>query len=283
MTNNLRSKSNISAAILFFSIAITGVVSSAGQSGPVMAEQINAVDTPMKAKSLDTEAIERTVRDYLLKNPGVIREAQIALQAQEQKEREDRTAKTVQNHRREIFSDPGSPSSGNLLGDVSIVVFFDYNCGYCKKTLPHLQALSQKDALVRLVFKELPILGPQSFTAAKAALAAGRQGKYVEFHNALLSAENTTDGTIRSIAKTLGINYLRLEKDMADPRIEEQIRLNSNLAGLLGIDGTPAYVIGERIIPGAVDLDSLIRFVAIERRKPIDKLTTENRVVGSKQ
>ncbi|MGB7208021.1 MAG: DsbA family protein [Pyrinomonadaceae bacterium] len=235
MNNRLLSKLNMSMAILFLSIATTAVVDANGQAKQslvVEAEAVTASSTPFLD---DTEAIEKIVRNYLLKNPAVVREALQALQVQEQKEREERAANTMKELRNEIFSNPGSPVAGNAAGDVSIVVFFDYNCGYCKSTLPQLQALSQKDPLVRIVFKELPILGPQSLTAAKAALAAGRQGKYVEFHNALLTAESTNEDAIKNISKTLGLDYAKLQKDMADPKIEDQLARTSRLAGALDI------------------------------------------------
>ncbi len=167
-----------------FLLIVTAAISGHGQARQAAVAGTVTATSPSTPMSNDTEAIEKIVRNYLLKNPAVIREAQQALQVQEQKEREERAANTMKELSNEIFSDPGSPIGGNAAGDVSVVVFFDYNCGYCKKTLPQLQALTQKDSLVRIVFKELPILGPQSLTAAKAALAAGRQGKYIEFHNA---------------------------------------------------------------------------------------------------
>lgn len=269
MNNRLLSKLSISMAILFLSIAATAVVDAIGQTKQSLVVQAEAVRAPSTPLFDGTEAIEKIVRNYLLKNPAVIREALQALQVQEQKEREERAANTMNALRSEIFLDPGSPVGGNNAGDVSIVVFFDYNCGYCKKTLPQLQALSQKDPLVRIVFKELPILGPQSMTAAKAALAAGRQGKYVEFHNALFDAESTDETAIKNISKTLGLDFTKLQKDMVDPKIDEQLARNARLAGSLDINGTPAYIVGDRIIPGAIDSDSLARFVAIERDRAV--------------
>lgn len=269
MKNRLLLKLSTSTAILFFSIATTAVVDADAQTKQSLVVQGEAGTGPSTPLLDDTEAIEKIVRNYLLKNPAVIREALQALQVQEQKEREERAANTMKELRNEIFSDPGSPIGGNNAGDVSIVVFFDYNCGYCRKTLPQLQALTQKDPLVRIVFKELPILGPQSLTAAKAALAAGRQGKYVEFHKALMTAESTDEDVVKTISKTLGLDYARLQKDMADPKIDEQLARVARLAGSLDINGTPAYIVGDRIIPGAIDLESLTRFVTIERDKTV--------------
>jgi protein-disulfide isomerase len=236
------------------------------------------VASPATSAENDVEAIEKIVRNYLLKNPAVIREAMQALQAQELKEKQERAANTVKEFRSDILSDPGSPVAGNTAGDVSIVVFFDYNCGYCKQTLPQLQTISEKDPLVRIVFKEFPILGPQSTFAAKAALAASRQGKYVEFHNALMTAESTDEDSIKSISKTVGIDYSKLQMDMSDPQIDEQIIRTQRLAGSLDINGTPAYIIGDQIIPGAIDAESLIRFITIERKNLKDSIAVKNAV-----
>ncbi len=214
----------------------------------------------------DIAAIETIVRNYLLKNPVVIREAMEALQALELKEKRERAAEAMKELKSEILSNPGSPVGGNANGDISIVVFFDYNCGYCKQTLPQLQTVVEKDPQVRIVFKELPVLGPQSWFAAKAALAAGRQGKYVEFHHALMTAEATDENAIKSISKALGIDYSRLQKDMADPQIDEQINRNQRLAGSLDISGTPAYIIGDQIIPGAIDAASLANILDAQRQ-----------------
>ncbi len=211
--------------------------------------------------------IESIVREYLLKNPAVIREALQALQVQEEQERQQRVANNLRDLKSTIYADPDSPIAGNANADVSIVVFFDYNCGYCKKTLPALDALLLKDASLRVVYKEFPILVPQSHLAAQAALAAARQGKYVQFHRALLESQNTDEAAIKSISDRLGVNYAALRRDMLDPKLNEQIDRNIRLASTLNIEGTPAYIIGDRIIPGAIDEASLVNIVSAQRTK----------------
>lgn len=255
-----------SAGILFLSLVASSVVEVNGQAKQPIGFDPSIVVSPSTAAENDVEAIEKIVRNYLMKNPAVIREAMQALQAQELKEKQERAANQMKEFRSEILFDPGSPIGGNAKGDISIVVFFDYNCGYCKQTLPQLQSISEKDPLVRIVYKEFPVLGPQSTFAARAALAASRQGKYVEFHNALMTAESTDEDSIKSISKTLGIDYSKLQKDMADPQIDEQITRTQRLAGSLDINGTPAYIIGDRIIPGAIDAESLTNILVAERQ-----------------
>jgi len=256
-----------SAGILFLSLVASSVLEVNGQAKQPLGFDPASVVAPATSAENDVDAIEKIVRNYLMKNPAVIREAMQALQAQETKEKQERAANQMKELRSEILFDPGSPVAGNAKGDISIVVFFDYNCGYCKHTLPQLQSVSRNDPLVRIVYKEFPVLGPKSTFAAKAALAAARQGKYVEFHDALMTAEVIDEVSIKSISKTLGIDHSKLQKDMADPEIDEQITRNQRLAESLEISGTPAYVVGDQMIPGAIDAETLTRFVQNERNK----------------
>ena len=216
------------------------------------------------------ELIEKVVREYLLKNPTIIRDAMQALQAQEEKEKQERAANSMKELRSDIYSDPDSPVVGNPKGDVTIVVFFDYNCGYCKKSLPELQTLLSKDQSLRVVYKEFPILGPQSLIAARAALAANRQGHYQAFNRALFDADGAGEGTLKGVSDSLKLNYSKLQQDMADPKVNEEIERNMKLAAALDINGTPAYIIGDLLIPGAIDIDSLAKLVSSERAKLVD-------------
>jgi protein-disulfide isomerase len=223
------------------------------------------------------ETIEKVVREYLLSHPSVIRDAMQALQVQEEKEKQERAADSLKTLESDIYSDPDSPVAGNPKGDVTIVVFFDYNCGYCRSTLPGLQTLLSKDKSIKLVYKEFPILGPQSRVAAQAALAANRQGKYDAFHHGLLESDQATDAAIKNISNRLGLNYATLQKDMADPKLNEALDRNLRLASTLDIDGTPAFIVGQQVIPGAIDMDYLAKVVLAERAKLVNpKTATDN-------
>lgn len=211
--------------------------------------------------------IENIVREYLIKNPSVIREALQALEAQEAAEKSRLAAQRLTSLTTEIYADPDSPVAGNAAADISVVVFFDYFCGYCRKSLPALPALLAQDPSLRIIYKELPIMGPASQTASLAALAAGRQGKYVEFQQALVTARDTEEPTLKEIAHRLGLNYAQLHKDMSDAKLGEALARNHQLAAALEIGGTPCYVVGGQIIPGAVDADTLTRIIAAERAK----------------
>lgn len=211
------------------------------------------------------QAIEKIVREYLLKNPEVLREAMQALQAKEEKAKSERMAKNLKALKSEIYSDQDSPTIGNPQGDVSVVVFFDYNCGHCRTTLPNLASLTTTDKSVRIIYKEFPIMSPQSELVARAALAAGRQGKYLEFHKSLLETDAVGEEAVKLITEKLNLNSEQLQKDMNDAKIAEVLSRNARLATSLEIAGTPAYIIGDQIIPGAIDTDSLSQIITSTR------------------
>ena len=190
-----------------------------------------------------------------------------ALQVKEDQQKRAATAANLKKLESEIYSDVDSPVLGSEQADVSIVVFYDYFCGYCKKTLPELQAFLAKNPMVKVIYKEFPILGEASILAAKAALAAGRQGKFEAFHRAMLETNAGTDEAIKAIAERLGLDYARLHKDMNDPKTVAAIERNIRLADALNINGTPAYLIGSQVVPGAIDTAALSRMVNDERAK----------------
>lgn len=213
------------------------------------------------------ESIEKIVRDYLIKNPEVIREAMKELEAREEKEKRERVVRSLAELKQEIYGDSDSPVVGNPKGDVTIVVFFDYNCGYCKRSLPELEAFIEKDTMVKVIYKEFPILGNHSLIAATAALAAKRQGAYAAFSHALFASDGAGEPILKGLADHLKLNFTRLQQDMADPKLMAEIERNLKLAEALEINGTPAYIIGNQIVPGAIDIGSLKVLVASERGK----------------
>ena len=169
-------------------------------------------------------------------------------------------------HRDELLRDPESPVGGNRDGDVTVVEFFDYRCGYCIAMAPRLETLLDADRGLRFVYKEWPILGPMSEYAARAALAARRQGRYQDFHAALMRLRGRlTEATVLDAARRLGLDPERLREDMKSPEIDRALDDNRALAAELGITGTPAFVIGDRLVPGAVPLGELKAAVAAAR------------------
>jgi protein-disulfide isomerase len=227
-----------------------------------------AVTQPLQAADLSPEMrgqIEALVKSYLLKNPEIIRDASAVLAAREEAQKAEAVAKALAGSRDALERDPGSPVGGNPQGDVTVVEFFDYNCGYCKQVAPAVRALIKADANVRVVYKEFAILGPTSLIGAKAALAALRQGKYVAFHEALFELPEISDATLKDLSGRLGLDHARLVKDMEAPEIAAQITRDTVLARLLDINGTPGFVIGNRLVPGAIDTQTMQQIVEAER------------------
>lgn len=223
-----------------------------------------AADGPGRKAAFKRAATERVVHDYLMKHPEIIREALAALEEREAAAEATAKRAALADHRDELLADPSSPALGNPDGDVTIVEFFDYRCGYCKRVEPGIEALLKKDDKVRLVLKEMPILGHDSWLAAKAALAARNQGRYGEFHAALFKAESIDAASIDAIASGMALDMDKFHADFekGEPGVLEK---NHRLASALGINGTPAFVIGDRLVPGAADEATLASHVAAAR------------------
>ena len=218
------------------------------------------------APALTTAQIETIVHDYLLKNPGILREASDLLQREDMRRAQAASTTTIEALGKELWSAAESPVVGNPQGDVTIVEFFDYHCGYCKKVAPAVKELLAGDPNIRLVYKELPILGPDSITAARAALAANRQGKYQPFHDALFAAPSLAEPDLLALAALQGLDIERLRADMASADIAQELERNVNMSTPLGINGTPGFVIGNSVAPGALDLDGLRQMVEQARK-----------------
>lgn len=213
------------------------------------------------------QAIEGIIHEYLLHNPDVLIEALRGAEDKLNREADAKAETVLRDRRKEIFDDPATPVGGNPQGDVTVVEFFDYRCPYCKQVLPSLQALLKEDHKLRFVYKEFPVLGPVSIVAARAALAAQRQGKYEAFHTAMMATKGQiTDDTVYKVAASVGLDVDRLKQDMAAPEIAQAIKGNLALAEALNIRGTPGFIIGDKIVPGALDLDTLKDMIAEARK-----------------
>lgn len=219
-------------------------------------------EEPAAAADLSVEQVEKIVREYLLREPEIVYRALEELQRRQTEAAVARQRTAIVENQSELLNDPASPVGGNPEGDVTLVEFFDYRCAYCRRVVPSMRALLDEDRGLRVVFKELPVLGPDSVRAARAALASRRQGGYVPFHFALMTADDLSLQGIRAAAEAVGLDADRLEADMTAPEVIAAIEANYALANELGIEGTPAFVIGTQMIPGAVDkarLEQLIR------------------------
>jgi protein-disulfide isomerase len=226
-----------------------------------------AADAPKAFSPEQEKAIREVVRDYLVNNPEVLVEAIQALQEKQQAADKNLRQQALADHRAELNEDPGSPVAGNPKGNVTVVEFFDYRCPYCKTVSERLFNTVKADGNVRYVLKEFPILGPESVFASKAALAAVKQGKYLAFHQALMATRGALDqNAVLAVAKSVGLDVARLREDMDGPDIAKSLERNLKLAQALKIDGTPAFVIGNQVIPGAVSTEAL-KSVIDETRK----------------
>ena len=214
------------------------------------------------------KAIEAIIHDYLMQNPDVLIDALREAEAKANSEADVKATQVLRDRRHEVFDDPATPVGGNPQGDVTVVEFFDYRCPYCKQVQPALQKLLDQDRKLRFVYKEFPVLGEQSDIAAHAALAARLQGRYEAFHNAMMAAKGQiTEDQVYRIAGSIGLDVDRLKRDMTDPEIDRALSANKSLAKALDLRGTPGFIIGDHIVPGAIDLDALKNMVADARKQ----------------
>lgn len=212
--------------------------------------------------------MESIIKDYLLSHPEILQEmSQTLEQKQKQAEDEQRKGGLVQNAD-QIFRDKADFVAGNPNGKVTMVEFFDYNCGWCKKGFPEVLSLLDSDKDLKFVLKEFPIFGEDSEYAAKAAIASGKQGKYWNLHIAMFSHEGKiTKESVDEIAAGIGLNMEQLKKDMNDPAIAEILARNRSLAQSLAINGTPAFIIDDKLVPGYLPKTELAAAIGEIRAK----------------
>src|ERR1700730_13745661 len=220
------------------------------------------------------QAIEGIIKDYLLKHPEVLQEAMSALEKKQQEADAEKARTIIKDNNVTLFNSPHQVVLGNPQGDVTMVEFFDYNCGYCKRALPDMMTLLKTDPNIKFVLKEFPVLGEGSVDAAHVAVAVRMQDpsgkKYIEFHQKLLGSRGPADKA-HALARSeeLGFDMARLEKDMASGEVKATIDENMKLADALGVNGTPSYVVGSELVVGAVGLDSLKEKIAAARKEAL--------------
>jgi len=199
------------------------------------------------------------VREYLLANPEILLDVSRELEARQKLAETEQREGAMQANADAIFRSPHDYVAGNPDGDVTLVEFFDYNCGWCKKGLPEVVNLIEQDKNLRVVLKEFPIFGGDSDYAAKAAIASKKQGKYWELHTALLGHEGkVTAAAVDEIAAAQGLDVAKLKADMELPEVAEAIQANHALAQSLAINGTPAFIIDTQVTPGYLPAGDLL-------------------------
>lgn len=236
-------------------IWLVAAVLVAATAGAVVAAQTTGAASPRG----DRAAIEAIVRDYILAHPEIIPEAMNRLQNRE-------VTKLLESNRKEIETPFAGAVAGNPDGDVPVVVFFDYACPYCRQGHRDVARLAAADTGIKVVYRDFPVLSPASEEAAMASLSAAQQGRYSRFHDAMFENPGKV-GRERTIAmvRAAGLNEVRTAKDLDAPALKAEIKKNLDLGRALGLTGTPSYVIGDRILSGAVGYDELKKAVAEAR------------------
>ncbi len=221
------------------------------------------------AESAFTDAqrthLKKMIEQYIFDHPEVILQSIQSMQARQKAVEEVQAAAALKERKQDLEADPDDPVMGNPSGTITVVEFFDYRCGYCKRVFPTVMKVINDNPNVRYVVKEFPILGPESVTAARASLAIWRNQKsnFSAFHAALMEVRgDIPEAKILSIANRLGLNVIQLKKDMDDSEIDRILEKNYQLAQALNINGTPAFVIGGKLVPGAIDAATMNRMIA---------------------
>lgn len=234
-------------ALILLALLISGL-------SPALAQD-KAAPTPLPEGQ--KAAIEELIKNYLVKDhPEIIMQAMQELQKRDQASADAKTADAIKKNKAKIFEDADTPVGGNLKGDVTIVEFSDFQCGYCKMSEPFIEKILQEDKGVKFVYKDFPVLGPQSVTAAKAALAVFKlygADKYVKMHDALLAKkEHLTDDMIYAAAKDVGADVDKVKKEADAEAMQKHVQSNLDLGIEIGVRGTPLFIIGDKIYPGAM-------------------------------
>ncbi len=211
---------------------------------------------------IDRTRMESVVHDYVLAHPELIPQAMQRLQDRE-------SAKVVAANRAAIVDPVGNAWIGNPNGDVTLVEYFDYNCGYCRAVLPAIQKLVDNDDKLRVVFRDFPVLSDESGVAAQWSIAAARQGRFRQFHDALYAAGPVTPQSLASAARSAGLDPDTLARAAEAPAVGDAIRQNVAMGRQLGMSGTPAWVVGNRVLSGAMPLDELQRAIADARKNAV--------------
>lgn len=212
--------------------------------------------------------IEAIVGAYLKNHPDVLIDAIQAADDKLKADAKDKVNQTLAASRQQLYSDPQSPVAGNPNGNVTLVEFFDYRCPYCKQVEPSLEKLLGDDHQLKFVFKEFPVLGPDSEVAARVALAAKKQGKYDAFHRVMMATNGHIDeAVILKVAASVGLDVDRLKQDMNSPDIEKELKANLDLGKSLNLDGTPSFIVGDTIVPGAISASDLKQLISDARKK----------------
>ncbi len=204
------------------------------------------------------QAVEEVIRDYIRANPEIVRDALIELQRRQEEVQQAARQNAIAELQTYVSTISEEFIEGDPKAETTVVEFFDYRCPYCKAVAPRVDAVLAEDKGVRVVLMEFPILGSESVYASRAAIASGLQGKYLAFHDAMMSHKGDLgQDTVLELAEGVGIDVEKLRTDMEAPEVVALIQRHYELADKLGVSGTPAFVIGSELVPGAIDVETL--------------------------
>lgn len=261
-----------SKAAALLTVGLFGVLGLV-EIGRHSAPSAQAIDKPKPAVATGSfsadqvQSIRDIVKTYLMDHPEIMLEVSKELEKKQDAIKAAEAKKVIAEHKAALFSGRHDAVIGNPKGDVTVIEFFDYNCGWCKRAVDDIVTLVKADPKVRVVMKEFPIFGENSAIAAKAAMAAHRQGKYWELHVALMKEKQVTKENVFAIAqKVPGLNIAKLRADIADPEFDRVLAENQELAQKLGIEGTPAFLVDNRINMGYVPAAGLQALLAEVRK-----------------
>jgi protein-disulfide isomerase len=226
----------------------------------VLTERAAATPAPVETTAaIDPEQIESLIEDFLMRDPKLLQRMSVALESTLRDEEQGRVQTMLADYQDQIFNAKSDVILGNPDGDVTLVEFFDYNCGYCRNALPDLASLLADDPNLKVILKEFPILSNESIDAARVSVLVGQTDvDYWAFHEALFTSRSKVDKSVAlSAAADLGLSTVDLELRMGEPVVAETIQRSYEIAQALGISGTPTYIIGNEIIPGAIGADEL--------------------------
>lgn len=224
---------------------------------------LTAIPVAHSEEQLTPDQIKKLALEAILENPEIISQALSRLEELEAERQQALIAQTLENRWSELSADTNAAVLGNPDGDITLVEFFDYNCPFCRRVKPEISKLKATDKNIRFVYREWPILGEGSIYAARAALASRKQGKYKEFHWALMSLlERAEKDSVLRVAEEVGLDIAKLQEDMSEPEVDEHIALSMEFAQGLNITGTPTFVLRDKVLPGLVPADQLAEEVS---------------------
>ena len=254
----------LTALLHCLAVLLTLASGATAQVSPIPPAQ----QAPGSFTAQQRQEIVGIMREALRTDPSLLRDAITALQEDEERQKTSAAQGTIGEVSQALFRNPADAVAGNPNGDVTVVEFYDVRCPYCRRMVPVVAELLRRDPNVRFVYKDFPILGPASTLGARALLAAQKQDGYSRLHAILMNGgPNIDQDALRAAAGKAGLDWNRLQRDMADPEIQARISANLALGRKLDLQGTPAYVIGNQVLPGAVDIADLTAAIAVVRRK----------------